>query len=82
MKIREITTQIEDFAPLKYQESYDNSGIQVGDVNQEVKGVLLCIDITEEVVDEALRKGCNLIISHHPLIFGGIKKIIRCMMIP
>lgn len=75
MKIREITTQIEDFAPLKYQESYDNSGIQVGDVNQEVKGVLLCIDITEEVVDEALRKGCNLIISHHPLIFGGIKKI-------
>ncbi|MCQ2209788.1 MAG: Nif3-like dinuclear metal center hexameric protein [Paludibacteraceae bacterium] len=75
MKIREITQQIEDFAPLKYQESFDNSGIQVGDIDADVKGVLLCIDITEDVVNEAIEKGCNLIISHHPLIFRGIKKI-------
>ena len=75
MKIKEITDAIERFAPLHLQESYDNSGVQVGDVNEEVSGVLLCIDITEEVIDEALQKGCNLIISHHPLIFRGIKKI-------
>lgn len=75
MKIREITEAIEKFAPLRLQESYDNSGVQVGNVDDDVQGVLLCIDITEETIEEAIRKGCNLIISHHPLIFRGIKKI-------
>ncbi len=75
MQIRDILNEIEAFAPLRYQESYDNSGLQVGDDTQEVRGVLLCIDITEQVLDEAIEKGCNLIIAHHPLLFRGIKKI-------
>jgi putative NIF3 family GTP cyclohydrolase 1 type 2 len=76
MKIKEIIHEIENFAPLKFQESYDNSGIQVGDSNRDVHGVLLCVDVTEAVLEEAIEKNCNLIISHHPLIFSGIKKII------
>lgn len=76
MKIIEIIQEIEKFAPLKHQESYDNSGIQIGDSQQEVTGVLICVDVTEEVLQEAIEKGCNLILSHHPLIFRGIKKVI------
>lgn len=75
MRIQEIIDAIEAFAPLEYQESYDNSGLQVGDPTQEVKGVHLCIDITEEVVDKAKEEGCNMVISHHPLLFHGVKKI-------
>lgn len=75
MQIKEITNAIEKYAPLQLQESYDNSGIQVGDVEQDVKGVLLCIDITEAVINEAIVKNDNLIISHHPLLFHGMKKI-------
>lgn len=76
MKIKEIIHEIENFAPLKFQESYDNSGVQVGDTTREAVGVLLCVDVTEAVLEEAIEKNCNLIISHHPLIFSGIKKII------
>lgn len=75
MKINEVTALIEEYAPLDYQESYDNCGMQVGDSEQEIKGVLITLDVTEEVVEEAIQKGCNLIISHHPLIFKGQKKI-------
>ncbi len=75
MKVKEIIKVIEDFAPLSLQESYDNSGLIVGDREQIVKAVLLCIDVTEKVVDEAISKGAGLIISHHPVIFGGIKKL-------
>lgn len=86
MKIKEILHAIEQLAPLALQESYDNSGVQVGDVNQEAKGVVVCIDVTEAVLDEAIALGCNLIISHHPLAFRSFKSLTgrnyieRCMM--
>lgn len=75
MRIKEILQTIEQLAPIPLQESYDNSGVQVGDVNQEAKAALLCIDVTENVIDEAISLGCNLIIAHHPLVFRAIKKI-------
>lgn len=75
MQLKEITSALEDFAPLAFQESYDNSGLCLGDSDKEAKAVLLTIDITEDVVDEAIKLGCNLIISHHPLIFSGLKSI-------
>jgi dinuclear metal center YbgI/SA1388 family protein len=75
MQIKDILSEIERFAPLSYQESYDNSGVQVGNVYQEASAALLCLDVTEAVVAEALNKGCNLIIAHHPLIFSGLKSI-------
>ena len=76
MLVKDIINAIECEAPLVYQENYDNAGIQVGDPGAEVTGVLLSLDVTEAVVDEALRRGCNMIISHHPAIFAGIKKIV------
>lgn len=75
MKIKEVIKIIEDFAPLSYQESYDNAGLIVGDENQGLKGILICIDSIEEVVNEAIEKNCNLIIAHHPIVFSGLKKI-------
>lgn len=75
MQIREICQQMEAWAPLAWQESYDNAGLLVGDANANVKGVLISLDCTEEVVDEAIQKGCNLIISHHPIVFSGLKRI-------
>jgi dinuclear metal center YbgI/SA1388 family protein len=75
MKLKEISSYLDSQVPLAFQESYDNSGLQVGLPDIEVSGALLAIDVTEEVVDEAVNAGCNLIISHHPLIFGGLKKI-------
>lgn len=76
MKIKEITDAIEAYAPLHLQESWDNAGMQVGDTSCEVTGVLLCTDVREEIVDEAIDRGANLIISHHPLLFRGLKKIV------
>ena len=73
--IKDIIQCIEEFAPPAWQESYDNSGLQCGDQNQKATGALLCLDITEEVLEEALQKKCNLIIAHHPLIFSPIKKL-------
>ena len=75
MRIKDIIQTIEELAPLALQESYDNSGVQTGNVHQEATGALLCIDVTEEVVDEALSLGCNLIIAHHPLVFRPLKSI-------
>ena len=75
MKIKEITTFLEEFAPLEYQESYDNCGLIVGDTKSEVKGALITLDCTEEIIDEAIATGCNLIIAHHPIIFSGLKKL-------
>ena len=69
MKISEITQAIEAFAPLSLQEDYDNAGMQVGNPEAEVTGVLLCTDVREDTLDEAIERGANLIISHHPLIF-------------
>ncbi|HBF88862.1 MAG TPA: Nif3-like dinuclear metal center hexameric protein [Bacteroidales bacterium] len=75
MKIKEIVSYIEEIAPISYQESYDNSGLQIGKMDTEVDSALLTVDITEEVIDEAILKNIKLIISHHPLIFGGVKRI-------
>ncbi len=75
MKLLEIIEYLEIVAPLSYQESYDNSGLLVGDRNMNVKSILTCLDCTEGVIEEAIMKSCNLIISHHPIIFNSIKKI-------
>ena len=75
MKIIEVVNALERFAPLPLQEDYDNAGLQVGLTAADVSGALLCLDVTEQVVDEALQKGCNLIVSHHPLIFHRLSCI-------
>ena len=75
MKIKEIIKPLEEFAPVYLQESYDNSGLLVGNENMEVKKTLITLDVTEEVLDEAITKQCDLIISHHPVIFKGLKSI-------
>jgi dinuclear metal center YbgI/SA1388 family protein len=75
MFISDVTALLEQLAPLSYQESYDNSGLLVGNPDMPLKGILATLDVTPEVVEEAYQKGLNLIVSHHPLIFTGIKKI-------
>lgn len=75
MKIKEVTSYLEELAPLNYQEDYDNCGLIIGDSQAELKGVLVTLDVTEEVIHEAIAKGCNLVIAHHPLIFKGLKKL-------
>ncbi len=75
MKIKEITQAIERFAPLPLQESYDNAGLIIGDASVEVNSALITLDVTDEVVEEAILNKHHLIIAHHPLIFGGLKKI-------
>jgi dinuclear metal center YbgI/SA1388 family protein len=75
MKLAEICKYLDTAIPLSFQEEYDNSGLQVGLPESDVSSCMLTIDITEEVIDEAVKKGCDLIISHHPLIFKGLKKI-------
>jgi dinuclear metal center YbgI/SA1388 family protein len=86
MKVADIIRVLEEWAPLSLQESYDNSGLLVGEANQEIEKVLISLDVTEQVIDEAIENGCGLIVSHHPLIFSGIKKLTgrnyveRCIM--
>jgi dinuclear metal center YbgI/SA1388 family protein len=75
MQVKEVIKLIEEYAPPVYQESYDNCGLQVGDKEAQVKGVLLTLDVTEIVLDEAMERGCNLIVAHHPVIFGGLKRL-------
>ena len=75
MNVKSICDLIEEVAPLSLQESYDNAGLLVGDSQMEITSILVSIDITEEVIDEAIRKNCNLIVSHHPLIFSGLKQL-------
>ncbi len=70
-----MLSALEQFAPLPLQESWDNAGLQVGLTEAEVSGALLCLDVNERIVDEAIAKGCNLIVSHHPLLFRGLKQI-------
>ena len=74
-KIADIIREVNDFAPLGLQESWDNSGIQVGSTDIECTGVMICVDVTPDVISEAGSRGCNLIISHHPLLFKGLKQI-------
>jgi dinuclear metal center YbgI/SA1388 family protein len=75
MQINEIINVLEDFAPLSLQESYDNAGLLLGDRELDVKAALLCLDVTEEVIEEAVYKDAGIIISHHPVIFSGLKKL-------
>lgn len=74
MLIREITDVIERFAPLGWQESYDNAGLVVGRHDDDVHRALLAVDVTEEVLDEAEAEGCDLVITHHPLVFHALKR--------
>ena len=75
MQIKEIIQYLETFAPPSLQESYDNAGLIVGNPTMECMGALLCLDSTEEVIDEAVRKGYNLVIAHHPIVFSGLKRL-------
>jgi dinuclear metal center YbgI/SA1388 family protein len=75
MLIREIINALEQFASLSYQESYDNAGLLTGNPDWTCTGSIVALDATEEVVQEALSKGCNLVIAHHPIVFSGLKKI-------
>jgi len=75
MKVKEIISAIEEFAPLSIQEGWDNSGLCVGSPEDEVTSVLLALDCTPELVDEAVACGADMIVTHHPLIFKGLKKI-------
>lgn len=74
MKVSDIISRLEQIAPPHLQESYDNAGLITGHPDQEVTGVLFSLDAIETVVDEAIQKGCNLIVSHHPIVFRGLKR--------
>jgi len=75
IRVKDISGLIEDFAPLSFQESYDNSGLIIGNPEMLLTGVLVCLDITENVIEEAIKYNLNMIVSHHPLIFKAIKRI-------
>ena len=75
MKISEIISCLEAFAPREYQEEYDNAGLLTGSPDWECSGVLVALDSPESIVKEAIQKKCNLIVAHHPIIFGGLKKL-------
>jgi dinuclear metal center YbgI/SA1388 family protein len=75
LTIAQVARHLERLAPLPYQESYDNAGLLTGDPQAQVTGILLTLDATEAVVDEALAKGCNLVVAHHPIVFSGLKKL-------
>ncbi len=75
MKIKELVQHLEIIAPLAYQESYDNAGLIVGDGEEELKGIIICLDVTEQVVQEAIDQGRNMILAHHPIIFKSLKKL-------
>jgi len=80
MIVKDVTKYLEKIAPLHLQESYDNSGLQVGDYKSEVKGILVSLDVTLEVIDDAINQQCNLIVAHHPIIFGKIKNVTKCSL--
>ena len=75
MLIKDLSDYLESWAPLSLQESYDNCGLLTGQAHWEAKKALISLDVTEAVLEEAILKGCNIIIAHHPLIFGGLKRI-------
>lgn len=75
MTVKDITSKLEEWAPLVYQESYDNCGLLIGNQDQKITHVLITLDVTEDVIDEAIQTNCHLIVAHHPLIFGGVNKI-------
>ena len=75
MIIQEVINHLEEFAPLTYSEDFDNVGLLVGNKNNKLTGILVTLDTIEDVVDEAIQNNCNLIVSFHPIIFKGLKKI-------
>ena len=75
MKVKDITAALEAFAPLGVQEDWDNSGLCIGSPEDEVCGVLVGFDCTPQLIDEAVEKGCNMVVTHHPLIFKGVRQI-------
>ena len=75
MKIKEIISALERFAPLPLQDGFDNAGLQIGLTDVEATGALLCLDVTDSIIDQAIEFGYNLIISHHSLLFKGLKSI-------
>ena len=74
MKVKELVRYLESIAPPSYQEGYDNAGLITGEYNWELSGVITCLDSTEAVMDEAIAKGCNLVVAHHPIVFKGLKR--------
>lgn len=87
MKVKDVTDALEQFAPLPMQDDFDNAGLQVGLTEAEdVTGALLCLDVTEEVVAEAVERGLNMIVAHHPLLFHPLRRVTcedyvqRCVM--
>ena len=75
MILKDIISRLEQYAPLAFQDGFDNSGLQVGDPSAEVGAALLCLDVTEAIVDEAIANKCDLIVSHHPLLFHPLKHV-------
>ncbi len=73
--VKDVYNYLDSIAPFGLQEAYDNAGILIGDPEMEVTGVLLCLDSTEAIMDEAIDKGCNLVVAHHPIIFSGLKRL-------
>ena len=76
MKVKEVIVALEQFAPLPLQDDFDNSGLQIGLTEADVTGALLCLDVTEDVIDEAAERGLNLIVAHHPLLFHPLKAVV------
>ncbi|MDZ7879835.1 MAG: Nif3-like dinuclear metal center hexameric protein [Saprospiraceae bacterium] len=75
MKIKELTRILEKVAPPQYQEGYDNAGLIVGSPMTDITGVLVCLDATEAVILEAIERGCNIVVAHHPIVFKSLKKL-------
>lgn len=75
MKIKNLITHLESIAPPVYQENYDNAGLIVGDPETKITGVLICLDSTEAVLEEAKAKKCNIVVAHHPIVFKGLKRL-------
>ena len=75
MKLKDLCSYLDSVVPLSFQESYDNSGLQTGSPENEISSALVTLDVTEDVLLEAEHSGCNVIVSHHPLIFSGLKSI-------
>lgn len=75
MVLSSVISALESIAPIAYQESYDNSGLATGDPGMEISGILVCLDVTPEIIDEAISKKANLIVSHHPVVFSPLKQL-------
>ena len=75
MKVKDVASILEELAPLSYAEDFDNTGLLIGDKNAAITGILVTLDTLETVIDEAISNNCNLIVSFHPIVFSGLKKI-------